>query len=524
MAAHDEEIEEHYDWEDDIDLIEEEIDHSEKKQKKPREKEKKVKHEIEPKPKKEEQKEVKKEEDQEDHGDLFSDSEFLDKKHSPEKSSVGLWVAGIIIVLIFGGAAWYVLEPYQAGAKNAAVINGIPITEDRLTTQYEIFFLFSGLPESYRDAMSKEDYLNQILTNEVLLISAAETDGIEITNDELQEEYQDFLDGNGLTENVLEQQLAEKKLELGDTKQFIKDRMLMARFLDKKVFSGVTATEEEFTQYFQQNVPAKQEQVKASHILVKTREEAEEVIRKIQAGAGFEELARNLSIDPSAKINNGSLGYFGKGVMVQEFESAAFSLDVGEISDPVQTQFGFHIIKVEEKRDEIRLDDVRSEVEMNVIRGKQEQALQGFLEQMRERADIKIEAEKKDSTVSDKKNEFTPTDQAACTEKGKPVIRMFSASRDPQSWSRVAFNSLAIQHPDAVFYSWELDTGDNLVTPEIEQSVPQSEVDIFTKYSPKSQVPVFVFGCQYVRIGNAFSEKSEQTEIQEFEMMTGRIL
>ncbi|HLD43019.1 MAG TPA: peptidylprolyl isomerase [Candidatus Nanoarchaeia archaeon] len=535
MPAHDEDIEEHYDWEDDLDLIGGEISHSEKeshsekKQKKSKETEKKVKRE-EPRPKKEEPKEVKKE-SQEDSGDLFSDSvsdsEFLDKE--PRKSSFGLWVAGIIIFLIFGGATWYVLAPEQIAAKNAGVINGVPVTEDQLATQYEIFFLFSGLPEGYRDTMGKEEYLDQILTNEVLLISAAEAQGIEIMDSELQQEYQNFLKGNGLTERVLEQQLAEKKLELGDIKQFIRNRMLMAGFLDKNVFSGVTAAEEELTQYFQQNVPAKQERVKASHILVTTKEEAEQVVRKLKAGEDFAELARNLSIDPSAKANNGSLGYFGKGVMVQEFESAAFSLDVGEISDPVQTQFGFHIIKVEDRKDEITLDDVRSEVEANVVRGKQEQALQGFLEQMRERADIKIEEESKDgSSASDQKSgqksEFTPTGQAACTEDGKPVIRMFSASRDPQSWSREAFNSLAIQYPDAVVYSWELDTGDNLVTPEEEHSVPQSEVDLFIKYSPKSQVPAFVFSCQYVRIGNAFSERSEQAELQEFKMMMERVL
>ena len=177
MPAHDEDIEEHYDWEDDLDLIGGEISHSEKeshsekKQKKSKETEKKVKRE-EPRPKKEEPKEVKKE-SQEDSGDLFSDSvsdsEFLDKE--PRKSSFGLWVAGIIIFLIFGGATWYVLAPEQIAAKNAGVINGVPVTEDQLATQYEIFFLFSGLPEGYRDTMGKEEYLDQILTNEVLLIS-----------------------------------------------------------------------------------------------------------------------------------------------------------------------------------------------------------------------------------------------------------------------------------------------------------------------------------------------------------------
>lgn len=85
-------------------------------------------------------------------------------------------------------------------------------------------------------------------------------------------------------------------------------------------------------------------QVKASHILVKTLTEAQAIHNKISAGENFEELAKSNSTCPSGR-NGGDLGAFGKGMMVKPFEDAAFSLDVGSLSDPVQTQFGFHIIK-----------------------------------------------------------------------------------------------------------------------------------------------------------------------------------
>ena len=90
-------------------------------------------------------------------------------------------------------------------------------------------------------------------------------------------------------------------------------------------------------------------QVKASHILVNTQAEAEQLIEKLNSGSNFEDLARKHSGCPSGK-NGGDLGYFGRGQMVKPFEDAAFSLGAGEISKPVETQFGFHIIKVTDKR------------------------------------------------------------------------------------------------------------------------------------------------------------------------------
>ena len=89
--------------------------------------------------------------------------------------------------------------------------------------------------------------------------------------------------------------------------------------------------------------------VKASHILVSSLEEANKVISELKNGKEFGELARKYSSCPSGK-QNGDLGFFSKGQMVKEFEDVAFSLEVGAVSGPVKTQFGYHIIKVTEKK------------------------------------------------------------------------------------------------------------------------------------------------------------------------------
>ena len=86
-------------------------------------------------------------------------------------------------------------------------------------------------------------------------------------------------------------------------------------------------------------------QVHAAHILVKTEQEANSILFDLKRGASFEENAKKFSICPS-KSKGGDLGWFGKGMMVKEFEDAAFSQSVGELSKPVKSRFGYHIIKV----------------------------------------------------------------------------------------------------------------------------------------------------------------------------------
>ena len=90
-------------------------------------------------------------------------------------------------------------------------------------------------------------------------------------------------------------------------------------------------------------------EVRALHILTKTKNQANAIIMRINNGESFKELAKQFSNCPSGQVG-GDLGYFGRGVMVPEFEKAAFDTPKGEISEPVQTDFGYHVIKVIDKR------------------------------------------------------------------------------------------------------------------------------------------------------------------------------
>ncbi len=91
-------------------------------------------------------------------------------------------------------------------------------------------------------------------------------------------------------------------------------------------------------------------EVRASHLLVQTEEEAKQLREEILNGKKFEDVAQEVSLCPSG-ANGGDLGFFGKGVMVKEFEDAAFSMNVGDLSEPIQTQFGWHLLYLTDKKD-----------------------------------------------------------------------------------------------------------------------------------------------------------------------------
>jgi parvulin-like peptidyl-prolyl isomerase len=137
------------------------------------------------------------------------------------------------------------------------------------------------------------------------------------------------------------------------------------------VITEVALSEDEVRAYFEAHRAdfEVEEEVRASHILVETEEEIGTILERLDAGEAFADLASELSIDPGSAAEGGDLGWFGRGRMVPEFEDAAFSLEVDELSEPVQTQYGFHLILVTERQDaetttfEEVADDVRNAAE-----------------------------------------------------------------------------------------------------------------------------------------------------------------
>ena len=140
-------------------------------------------------------------------------------------------------------------------------------------------------------------------------------------------------------------------------------RSAMAQSLIEAVVKERTTEEKVKGYYDDHKVQYARPQVKASHILVKEETLIKEIKGKLDGGADFVELAKAHSMDPGSKTNGGSLGWFKKSDMVGPFADAAFAAEKGTITAPVETRFGWHIIKVEDKREEIPLDEVREQIE-----------------------------------------------------------------------------------------------------------------------------------------------------------------
>jgi peptidyl-prolyl cis-trans isomerase C len=148
-----------------------------------------------------------------------------------------------------------------------------------------------------------------------------------------------------------------------------------------------------------------EQEVRARHILVETEDEAKAVKAELDKGADFAELAKKKSKDPGS-ADGGDLGFFTKEQMVPEFSVVAFTLEPGKISDPVKSQFGWHIIKVEEKRNRKApdFDQVKSQIETYVIRKAQADYVGKLREAAKvERLDKPAEAAKPDAKPADNK-------------------------------------------------------------------------------------------------------------------------
>lgn len=198
----------------------------------------------------------------------------------------------------------------------------------------------------------------------------AKADGIEITEADIQLALQDMQDQLAQTPEAQRRDMAitylidlklgvkaAKDAKIADDEAvkrrlaMMTDRLLFDEYLEAAAKKVVT--EDAMKALYSDTVKnlKPEPEIHARHILVETEDQAKAVIKRLKAGEDFAKLAAELSKDPGSGQQGGDLGFFTKDRMVPEFANAAFALDVGKISDPVKSQFGYHVIKVEEKRE-----------------------------------------------------------------------------------------------------------------------------------------------------------------------------
>jgi len=169
---------------------------------------------------------------------------------------------------------------------------------------------------------------------------------------------------------------------------------LVTELFEKEIMSKAKVSDQELKDYYDKH---KEEftstiQIKASHILVKTEDEAKKVQARLKKGEKFGDIAKAVSIDPGSAKNGGDLGFFSKGQMVPEFEKAAASLNVDDISVPVKTQFGYHIIKVTDKKKgaPIEFEKIKDMIVQKLSGEKQKGAFEQYVGDLKKNYKVEI--------------------------------------------------------------------------------------------------------------------------------------
>lgn len=315
----------------------------------------------------------------------------------------------IIVIAFFGVSIFYGLGQYRSSQQRKlyiAEVNGVGITFNQWQTafsnaisRYDDITL-SSMDQSLINSF-KNNILEQIINYE-LLFQQAKKEKVKISKGDINLEIEKIKD-NFSSPEEFNKVLKANKLTLTQLKDDIK-RQLMIKYILEETQSKINITDDELLEYYNKNKESffESEKVHARHILVETEEEAKNIIRQLNEGIiDFAELAKEKSICPSAE-NGGDLGFFAKGQMVKEFEEAAFSLKPGEISEIVKTEFGYHIIKCEEIKEEYSpsFEEVTDQIN-NILRYQREnEATLALISRLKEEANIIINYDFESENIS----------------------------------------------------------------------------------------------------------------------------
>ncbi|MFH1174062.1 MAG: peptidylprolyl isomerase [archaeon] len=320
----------------------------------------------------------------------------VEKKEPKKKSLTWLWIVlGVVVVAVVIAFIYSQVQqppaPSQNTAKIAAIVNGEKIMLDDLQDQYD------RLPAQIKSLYTLSSFLNQTIEEKLLLQEAARQDII-TTDDQVREALDSFITERGLTQADLEGLLAQQGVTMQYFTDLIKKQLTLTALFNKTIFNEITVSDEDVQAYYDRNSAAFEapEQVTVKHILVSnaTQEEPAALVEELKAnisdGADFCTLVTEYTEDPGSKDKCGEYT-FPRGVMVPEFEDAAFSLDDGDMAI-VQTQFGYHLIlKVETIAANPRpFSEVSDEIKNQLTQEKSQQAYIAYLDELKAKANILI--------------------------------------------------------------------------------------------------------------------------------------
>lgn len=309
----------------------------------------------------------------------------------------------LVMVVVFIVSIFYGLGQYRSSGSRSqqagniiAQVNGVGINYQQwhnvfmnFVSQYDSQTL-SGISDEL--LASIKNSITEQLINSTLLYQYAEKEKIDIPASRINDEIEQIKSSFG-SEQDFNNALRRNNLTLNQLKESLKNQYMVDQVIHNE-YAQITISDEEIAQYYEEyeSFFFQPEKRKISHILVEDKEEAELLLNQLNDGIiDFETTAKEKSICPSAE-KNGDLGYISRGQMVPEFEEASFSLEAGNLSDIVKTEFGYHIIKCYDIQEEkqLSLEEAGDNIKSILTSQKQNERIDELIAQLREEADIVI--------------------------------------------------------------------------------------------------------------------------------------
>lgn len=279
-------------------------------------------------------------------------------------SSFVLLAALVIYIIIY--------PPGKTEDDTVAKVNGSPILKSQLYSA----MVKAGGPQTLETMISEE-----------LVKQESDKANIQVSDADLEKEMEQIKKSFGSDEEFA-QALATYNMTLDSLKKDMHVQVQLRKLLEPQV----KVTDEEIKTYYDSNLDSLKtpEQVRASHILVATKEEADAVLASLKGGADFAALAKEKSTDTASKEAGGDLDFFPKGLMEEPFETAAFALKTGELSSVVETSHGFHVIKATDRKDAATptLEEKKEEIRQTLSEQQISTLSQTWLQEKRSAASV----------------------------------------------------------------------------------------------------------------------------------------
>lgn len=288
----------------------------------------------------------------------------------------------------------------------AVTVNGRVVTEQEVgEEQGRILQQLAGrVPPEQLDTMQGaiQKQAQENLINRILLEEAAENEGVKASQEEIDTKLS-AIRSNFESADAFTSRLSAMGITEDELRHEVASGLRMEKLIEMHSGTVETPSQTELRSFYDENSEqfTQPERVRASHVLIMVepseaeaekaakRLEAAKVLGEIQNGADFEQVASQHSGCPS-KAKGGDLGFFGQGQMVKPFEDAAFALGVGEVSDIVETQYGYHIIKVTDRQEQstVAFEKAKADIASFLAGQKKQEAMNAYIDGLRESATI----------------------------------------------------------------------------------------------------------------------------------------